>query len=344
MYLDSEKEATILWSLLSEPGDQLAHLIFAHRGTAAISDFKSGRAKKLWPEIIESEACEFGHELPALFERLAMRIETLSVSQRVERAIRWSAKPVFPDDSPVLWSKFQDLGHSAPYLLWVAGDICALEQESVAIVGTRRPSSYGIENSRLLVSQLRLPVVSGGASGIDAAAHKAALDLKLPTFAFMAGGIDRAYPLENWPLFHQMVRSGGALISETSPGTAPTRFRFLLRNRLIAAAGDSLFVVEAGYRSGSRNSANHARNLGRDVYAVPARFGNAVPQGTNAMIKEGLAQAWQMQDGLQVEPDWIQKRIQDAIFGGAIGDQQIAMESGISLQLVAKNLALMRLN
>jgi DNA processing protein len=344
MYLDSEKEATILWSLLSEPGDQLAHLIFAHRGTAAISDFKSGRAKKLWPEIIESEACEFGHELPALFERLAMRIETLSVSQRVERAIRWSAKPVFPDDSPVLWSKFQDLGHSAPYLLWVAGDICALEQESVAIVGTRRPSSYGIENSRLLVSQLRLPVVSGGASGIDAAAHKAALDLKLPTFAFMAGGIDRAYPLENWPLFHQMVRSGGALISETSPGTAPTRFRFLLRNRLIAAAGDSLFVVEAGYRSGSRNSANHARNLGRDVYAVPARFGNAVPQGTNAMIKEGLAQTWQMQDSLQVEPDWIQKRIQDAIFGGAIGDRQIAMESGISLQLVAKNLALMRLN
>jgi DNA processing protein len=187
-------------------------------------------------------------------------------------------------------------------------------------------------------------VVSGGASGIDAAAHKAALDLKLPTFAFMAGGIDRAYPLENWPLFHQMVRSGGALISETSPGTAPTRFRFLLRNRLIAAAGDSLFVVEAGYRSGSRNSANHARNLGRDVYAVPARFGNAVPQGTNAMIKEGLAQAWQMQDGLQVEPDWIQKRIQDAIFGGATGDRQIAMESGISLQLVAKNLALMRLN
>jgi DNA processing protein len=344
MYLDSEKEATILWSLLSEPGDQLAHLIFAHRGPAAISDFKSGRAKKLWPEIIGSEASEFGHELPALFERLAMRIDTLSVSQRVERAIRWSARPVFPEDSPVLWSKFQDLGHSAPYLLWVAGDISTLEQESVAIVGTRRPSSFGIENSVLLVSQLRLPVVSGGASGIDAAAHKAALDLKLPTFAFMAGGIDRAYPLENWPLFHQMVRSGGALISETSPGTAPTRFRFLLRNRLIAAAGDSLFVVEAGYRSGSRNSANHARNLGRDVYAVPARFGNTVPQGTNAMIKEGLAQAWQMQDDFQVEPSWIQKRIQDAIFDGAIGDQQIAMESGISLQLVAKNLALMRLN
>jgi hypothetical protein len=96
MYLDSEKEATILWSLLSEPGDQLAHLIFAHRGPAAISDFKSGRAKKLWPEIIGSEASEFGHELPALFERLAMRIDTLSVSQRVERAIRWSARPVFP--------------------------------------------------------------------------------------------------------------------------------------------------------------------------------------------------------------------------------------------------------
>jgi DNA processing protein len=113
---------------------------------------------------------------------------------------------------------------------------------------------------------------------------------------------------------------------------------------LIAAAGDSLFVVEAGYRSGSRNSANHARNLGREVYAVPARFGNTVPQGTNAMIKEGLAKAWQMQEGLQIEPDWCQKRIQDAIRDGAISDQQIAIESGISLQLVTRNLALMRLN
>lgn len=344
MFIDSEKEATITWSLLSEPGDQLAHLIFANRGPDAISDFKSGRAKSLWAELVHNQAPEFVFELPALLERFALRIDNLSVSQRVERAIRWSAKPVFPADAPALWIKFQDLGHSAPYMLWVAGDISALEQESVSIVGTRRPSLFGIKNSELLVRQLQLPVVSGGAAGIDSVAHQAAIDLKLPSFAFMAGGIDRAYPLENWPLFHNLVRAGGALISETSPGTAPTRFRFLLRNRLIAAAGDSLFVVEAGYRSGSRNSANHARNLGREVYAVPARFGNTVPQGTNAMIKEGLAKAWQMQEGLHIEPDWCQKRIQDAIRDGAISDQQIAIESGISLQLVTRNLALMRLN
>jgi DNA processing protein len=343
MYLDSEKEATILWSLLSEPGDQLAHLVFANRGPAAISDFKSGRAKKLWPEIIEAEAPEFLFELPAMFERVAMRIDTLSVSQRVERAIRWSAKPVFQDDAPVLWGKFEDLGHSAPYLLWVAGDISALENPSVSIVGTRRPSSFGIKNTQRLVTQIGLPVVSGGASGIDAAAHQAALDIKLPSFAFMAGGVDRAYPLENWPLFHEMVRAGGALIAETAPGTAPSRFRFLLRNRLIAATGDSLFVVEAGYRSGSRNSANHARNLGRDVYAVPARFGKTIPQGTNAMIKEGLAEAWPIQTGIQIEPDWVQKRVFDAIRNGAITDQEIAMESGLSLGLVAKNLPEMRL-
>ena len=102
--------------------------------------------------------------------------------------------------------------------------------------------------------------------------------------------------------------------------------------------GDSLFVVEAGYRSGSRNSANHAKNLGRDVYAVPARFGKTVPQGTNAMIREGLAESWQFDPGHRVEPDWTQKRIMDAIRDGARSDQEIAMESGLPLGLVAKNL------
>lgn len=339
MYLDSDKEDTILWSLLSEPGDQLAHLIFSNRGPAVIADFKSSKAKKLWPEIIQEQAPEFVSELPALLERVSMRIDVSSVSQKVERAIRWSAKPVFPSDAPRLWNKFQDLGLSAPYLLWVAGDLSGLEGESASIVGTRRPSPFGIKNTQRLVSQLRLPVVSGGASGIDTAAHQRALDLGLATYAFMAGGIDRAYPLENWPLFHQMVRAGGALISETAPGTAPSRFRFLLRNRLIAAAGDSLFVVEAGYRSGSRNSANHARNLGRDVYAVPARFGKTIPQGTNAMIKDGLAEPWELDGGIQIEPNWVQKRIMDAIRDGARSNQEIAIESGLSLGLIARNIA-----
>ena len=186
-------------------------------------------------------------------------------------------------------------------------------------------------------------MLSGGASGIDYAAHRAALDFGLPTVAFMAGGIDRAYPTENWPLFHDIVRFGGALVSETPPFTAPSRFRFLSRNRLIAAASQATFVVEAGYRSGSRNTANHAKSCGREVYAIPGFWSDKASQGCNAMIKEGLAAAWQVGKPISVEPSYDQKRILDAIREGAKSLREIAIESGLAISDVAKEVKRLRL-
>ncbi len=181
-------------------------------------------------------------------------------------------------------------------------------------------------------------MVSGGAKGIDAAAHRAALDYGLPTVAFMAGGIDRAYPLDNWSLFHEMVRAGGALVSELAPGTSPTRFRFLQRNRLIAAAASELFVVQAAYRSGSRNTANSARMLGREVFAVPGAWSDKASQGSNAMIQEGLAKPYQLGRSVNLEPTTVRKRVLDAMREGKRGVEEIASESGLRIDEVIAEL------
>jgi DNA processing protein len=341
MYLDEKQHHTIQWSMLHEPGDALAHKIFELQGPGVIEDYRSGRAKRLWSELIQLHAPEYLMKLPDLLERIKLRIDYAHPSQAIERGIRWGARPVFPAELPKLWERFSDLEHHSPYLLWVAGEASALEREFVSVVGTRAPSEAGLRNTAKLVSTLASPIVSGGAKGIDAAAHKTALDLGLPTIAFMAGGIDRAYPMENWELFHQMVRSGGALASELQPGSSPSRFRFLQRNRLIAAAGSFTVVVEAGYRSGSKNTANHARSLGRDVYAISGSWADRSAQGCNAMIREGLAQPWNFGD--LVEPSLDQKRVLDAMREGAKEPAEIARESGMGISQVIRELRLLRL-
>lgn len=341
MYLDESQHLTIQWSMLHEPGDALAHKIFELQGPAAITDFRSGRAKRLWSELIALHAPEYLLKLPELLERIKLRIDFAHPERAVERGIRWGAKPQFPTDLPNTWQRFSDLEHHAPYVLWVAGEPKAIEQDFVGVVGTRSPSERGLRNTAKLVSSLMSPIVSGGAKGIDAAAHKTALDLGLPTVAFMAGGIDRAYPMENWELFHQMVRSGGALVSELQPGSSPSRFRFLQRNRLIAATGSYTVVVEAGYRSGSKNTANHARALGRDVFAIPGLWSEKSSQGCNTMIREGLAQPWTLTN--RVEPTLEQKRVLDAMRDGCREPAEIARESGMGISSVIRELKALRL-
>lgn len=341
MYLDESQHQLILWSMLHEPGDALAHKVFELRGVGALDDFRTGRARVLWHELIALHAPEYLSRVSELIERIGLRLPHLDVAAAIERGIRWGATPVFPEQLPQAFARFGDLGSHAPYLLWIAGYADVLDQKMVGVVGTRNPSEAGIRNANKVVSQVRTAIVSGGARGVDAAAHRAALDLKLPTIAFMAGGLDRAYPMENWDLFHQIVRSGGALVSEMSPGSSPSRFRFLQRNRLIAALSDYLVVVEAGFRSGSKNTANHARLLGRDVYAVAGSWSDSGPQGCNALIKEGLAQPWSFSES--VEPTMDQKRVLDAMRDGCQEPAAIAREAGMGISQVIRELRLLRL-
>jgi DNA processing protein len=338
MQITEEQRLTIQYSMLSEPGDALAHLLFENFGPQIATRISHPATRRNLQEYLAAFYPEQLGNLPALIERFELRLQSIDLEQTIEKASRWGASPIFSNRLPNLFSKFSDLGDHAPYLLWVAGDKEALECDFVGVVGTREPSARGLNQTAKLVRLLNCPVVSGGARGIDAAAHRAALDHGLPTIAFMAGGIDRAYPLDNWSLFHDMVRAGGALVAEMAPGTAPSRFRFLQRNRLIAAASRELYVVQAAYRSGSRNTANSARMLGREVFAVPGPWADRASQGTNVMIQEGLAKPFQLGKEILFEDSSARRRVLDAMRDGKRGVEEIAAESGLTITEVLEEL------
>lgn len=175
-----------------------------------------------------------------------------------------------------------------PVALWVRGvlDLATIGARSVAIVGARHASEYGEWVARDFASRLAergFSVVSGGAHGIDAAAHRGALAVRGETVLVSAGGLDRAYPPGNAALFEQ-VAEAGLLISESPPGAAPARRRFLTRNRLIAALGAGTLVVEAAARSGAINTATHSAGLGRPVMAVPGPITSPTSAGCHRLI------------------------------------------------------------
>mgnify|MGYP000849212606 CR=1 FL=1 len=181
----------------------------------------------------------------------------------------------------------------APIGLWVRGPrpLAALSEVSVSIVGSRAATSYGERVASSLAGGLAeagVCVISGGAYGIDAAAHRGALGEKGTTVAMLACGLDDPYPKLNVGLLESVARAG-ALVSEYPPGAHPTRPRFLARNRLIAALSQGTVLVEAAARSGARNTVSWATGCGRPVMAVPGPIGNATSYTPHRLIREGEA-------------------------------------------------------
>jgi DNA processing protein len=236
-----------------------------------------------------------------------------------------------------------DLQDGAPAMLFVEGqkNVLGSLQSGVAIVGSRSASQYGLEITDQIVSELATvsrPTVSGGAIGIDARAHQASNYKNLSTVAVMAGGLNRKYPSANFPLFHQ-IKVRGAIISELAPGVAPSRWRFLQRNRLIAALTPTTIVVEAGFRSGSIRTANNALELDRELLAVPGSVLSKTSAGTNSLIASGKAVALNEISSLNQSGDnnsfrsesEISTRCHDAIRELGIASQaQIAKIAGLT--------------
>jgi len=163
---------------------------------------------------------------------------------------------------------------------------------SVAVVGARACTSYGEHVTAAMSAGLAdagWTVVSGGAYGIDAVAHRAALAAGGTTVAFLAGGVDRLYPAGNATLLAAIQESGGSLVSEVPPGSVPSKVRFLQRNRLIAAASRATVVVEAAWRSGALSTATHAAGLLRPVGAVPGPVTSAASAGCHRLLRDGCA-------------------------------------------------------
>jgi DNA processing protein len=176
-----------------------------------------------------------------------------------------------------------------PLALWARGpvELATLGVRSVGIVGARAATAYGEHVTADLAYGLArrdVVVVSGGAYGIDAAAHRAALAADGPTVVVSAGGLDRPYPPGNATLFDRAADTG-LLVSESPPGCAPQRHRFLTRNRLIAALSTGVVVVEAAGRSGAINTAGHCRTLGRPVMAVPGPVTSPMSAGCHELLR-----------------------------------------------------------
>jgi DNA processing protein len=224
--------------------------------------------------------------------------------ERDLRTIRRLDGTVITPSNPAWPPGLTDLGPTAPLCLWLRGDYQGfadrvngvgpggLIEPAVALVGARAATAYGTHLAADLAAGLTergFTIASGGAFGIDIAAHQATLATGGRTVVFLAGGLDQPYPLANAETLHQILEDSGLWLGESPPGTKPARHRFLQRNRLIAATARAVVVVEAAWRSGALNTATHAAQLFRPVGAVPGPVTSAASAGCHRLLREGAA-------------------------------------------------------
>jgi len=278
--LTPERRALIILSHLTEPGDYAAgHLANAVGPVEAVD------------MLVREKVAIPSQEHAELVRRTKPRFQPTIVDDVLRLCERSDVDILTRDDAEWPTEQFAPMGDQAPFVLYVRGNAWALameRQNRVAIVGARAATSYGEHVTGELVAGLVKDhvIVSGAAYGIDGAAHRMAVAAGGSTVAFLAGGVDRPYPAGHANLIERIADSG-AVVSEVPPGSAPTKWRFLQRNRLIAALGDASIVVEAGYRSGSLNEAGHARAFGRPIGAVPGPITSAASAGCHRLIREG---------------------------------------------------------
>lgn len=206
-----------------------------------------------------------------------------------------------------------------PHLLYVYGETDLTDRFPVAVVGTRRASAYGLTHTREIAAELAqtgVCVVSGLALGIDAAAHTGALDGGGRTVAVLGSALDKPYPQENEPLMRRILESGGSVVSEYAPGTPPSRYSFLQRNRIIAGMCLGTLVTEGPRRSGALNTATRTLENGREVFALPGNVDSPGAQLPNMLISEGarlVTGAADILSALVIEPKDALKAAQAAV-------------------------------
>ncbi len=206
-----------------------------------------------------------------------------------------------------------------PHLLYVYGETDLTDRFPVAVVGTRRASAYGLTHTREIAAELAqtgVCVVSGLALGIDAAAHTGALDGGGRTVAVLGSALDKPYPQENDPLMRRILESGGSVVSEYAPGTPPSRYSFLQRNRIIAGMCLGTLVTEGPRRSGALNTATRTLENGREVFALPGNVDSPGAQLPNMLISEGarlVTGAADILSALVIEPKDAPKAAQAAV-------------------------------
>jgi DNA processing protein len=300
-----EDYSRAIWSCLIEPGDGVAGTaIAATSAAAALREVLSPRVSVTFARAAGIDEPTWRAALARWRPRAAMDVGR--VPRHAEHA---GARLLVPGD-PAWPTALDDLGPHRPVCLWWRGALASAATPSVAtasaatpavatpavatrapalaIVGARAASAYGEHVAFEIAGELAargVTVVSGAAYGIDGGAHRAALAVEGTTVAFLAGGVDRLYPAGHAELLERII-AHGAVLSEAPCGTSPTKWRFLQRNRLIAAFSHGTVVVEAGQRSGSLNTASHAATLGRPLGAVPGPVTSATSAGCHTLLRQ----------------------------------------------------------
>ena len=274
---DAERLARVALSRLGEPGDvRLAGLV-AHLGAARVL------------ELLREE-----QDVAGVYSDVAARLRGLDPERDLAAAESTGIRFVCPGDAE--WpAGVDDLdraepvqGRGGPPLgLWVKGPLRldAACRRAAAVVGSRSATTYGASVASDLAAHLADQVVSGAAFGIDQAAHRGALATKGPTVAVLACGVDRAYPAAHRNLL-DYIADTGLVVAEVAPGCAPTKVRFLSRNRIIAALSQGTVVVEAAVRSGALNTANWALRLHRVLMGVPGPVTSAPSEGVHELVRQ----------------------------------------------------------
>ena len=340
--IEGERTARMVWSGIAEPGERLAGRLVMEMGPRdalkwALLEFSpplGSDGEVLSPQMNasqESESPETPRMSPGVtaawrqfHRRLQPRLRDFDLERELQLLEFLAGRVIIPSDS--CWPEgFVRLEERAPHALWVVGVLPEETQKKVSIVGARAATSQGTSLATTLAfecAKASLVVISGGAYGIDAAAHRGALRsvqgeqegrgrgwppvarsaaavgpgespaspsgrTSVPTVAVLCGGLDNLYPAGNVDLFERVVRLGGALVTEMPPSYRPARWRFLERNRLISAWSDLVVVVEAGLRSGALATANGALDMGVSIGAVPGAVSSPVAAGPNELIKSG---------------------------------------------------------
>jgi DNA processing protein len=339
------------WTGIAEPGDGVAGALVATVGAPAalaLVQGNSGIAEQ--PEVREGLARWRPRFDPDVAERAFRNAAHLGIRLLVPGDLEWP-------------SGLDDLGPHAPLALWCLGgsDPLASLDRSIALVGARAATGYGervATEAACGLADRGFAVVSGAAYGIDGSAHRAALASGGTTVAVLAGGLDRFYPSGHAQLLARIAREG-AVLSELPCGFAPTKWRFLQRNRLIAAISCATVVLEAGARSGSLNTAGHAAALGRPLGAVPGSVFSATSAGCHRLLREydavcvrdaadmaelaGVPDGRLPLDGLEPAADPLEQRVLDALGRTPRSTAELARRAGVSVSDARSALGLLQL-
>ena len=284
----ADKLARAALTYLAEPGDPALGALLAICSPAeVVAAIKADMLPGTGPGCGDTPASRAA--LDRALGRWRARLPGLPDNERIADTSRDGIRLTCPGDAD--WPAALDhLGQARPYALWLRGhtDLRLACSRSVSVVGSRAATSYGGHVAGEIAADLGergWAVISGGAYGIDAAAHRGALAAEAVTVAVLACGVDYPYPAGHADLF-AAIAAQGLVVSEWPPGRHPARTRFLVRNRVIAALGCGTVIVEAGERSGALNTARHAANLGKPLMAVPGPVTSAQSAGCHRIIRE----------------------------------------------------------